>query len=159
MNIIAARWVFKTKIKKAFYKAVFGRNLSFAKGMNFRDNFHIWMEPGAKISVGNSFFNNDCSLCAREEIVIGDDCLFGENVRIYDNNHVFKYAGTPVSQQGFKAEKVTIGDNCWIGTGCILLKGARIGDNCVISAGQVVNFPVPAGTLVKLDGTLEEIRR
>jgi acetyltransferase-like isoleucine patch superfamily enzyme len=117
------------------------------------------MEPGAKITVGNSFFNNGCSLCAREEIVIGDDCIFGENVKVYDNNHVFKYEGIPVSQQGFRAEKLTIGNNCWIGTGCILIKGARIGDNCVIAAGQIVNGVIPANTLMRPDGTLEAIER
>jgi len=159
MNLIAIHWILKTKVKKVFYRAVFGQSLSLAGGMNFRDDFHLWMEPGAKITVGNSFFNNGCSLCAREEIVIGDDCIFGENVKVYDNNHVFKYEGIPVSQQGFRAEKLTIGNNCWIGTGCILIKGARIGDNCVIAAGQIVNGVIPANTLMRPDGTLEAIER
>ena len=159
MNFIAIHWILKTKTKKAFYRMVFGKGLSLAGGMNFRDDFRIWMEPGAKISVGNSFFNNGCSLCAREEITIGDDCIFGENVKIYDNNHIFKYEGIPVSQQGFKAEKLTIGNNCWIGTGCIIIKGARIGDGCVIAAGQVINGVIPANTLVKLDGSLAPIER
>ena len=159
MNVIGIHWLLKSKVKKIFYKAVFGNLLSLAKGMNFRDDFHIWMEPGAKITVGDSFFNNGCSLCAREEIVIGDDCIFGENVKVYDNNHVFKYEGIPVSQQGFRAEKLTIGNNCWIGTGCILIKGARIGDNCVIAAGQIVNGVIPANTLMRPDGTLEAIER
>ena len=159
MNLIAIHWILKTKVKKVFYRAVFGQSLSLAGGMNFRDDFHLWMEPGAKITVGNSFFNNGCSLCAREEIVIGDDCIFGENVKVYDNNHVFKYEGIPVSQQGFRAEKLMIGNNCWIGTGCILIKGARIGDNCVIAAGQIVNGVIPANTLMRPDGTLEAIER
>ena len=158
MNIIAVHWILKTKIKKVFYKVVFGSSLSLSKGMNFRDDFHIWMEPGAKITVGNSFFNNGCSLCAREEISIGDNCLFGENVKVYDNNHVFKYADTPISEQGFKSEKLIVGNNCWIGTGCILIKGARIGDNCVIAAGQVINGVIPPNTRVKLDGSLEPLQ-
>lgn len=158
MNIIAVHWLLKTKVKKAFYRICFGRKLSLAKGMNFRDDFRLWMEPGAKITVGDSFFNNGCSLCARKEISIGDHCLFGENVKIYDHNHVFRDAGTPVSEQGYRAEKLAIGNNCWIGTGCILLKGTQIGDHCVISAGQVIHSVIPANTMVRTDGSMELIR-
>jgi acetyltransferase-like isoleucine patch superfamily enzyme len=38
---------------------------------------------------------------------------------------------------------VTIGSNCWIGAGCILLPGISIGDNSIIGAGSVVSKSVP----------------
>ena len=38
---------------------------------------------------------------------------------------------------------VTIGSNCWIGAGCILLPGVSIGDNSIIGAGSVVSNSVP----------------
>jgi len=38
---------------------------------------------------------------------------------------------------------VTIGSNCWIGAGCILLPGISIGDNSIIGAGSVVSNSVP----------------
>lgn len=159
MNIIAVHWILKAKVKKAFYRVCFGRSLSLSRGMTFRDDFRLWMEPGAKVRIGDCFFNHGCSLSAREEITIGDHCLFGENVKIYDNNHVFKYADIPVSEQGFKAQKLVIGNNCWIGTGCTLLKGTEIGDNCIIGAGQVIDSVIPPDTMIHPDGTREEIRR
>ena len=159
MNIIAIHWILKAKVKKAFYRAVFGKGLSMAKGATFRDNFRLWMEPGAKVTVGSSFFNHNCSLSARQEIEIGDHCLFGEDVKIYDNNHVFKYAGIPVPEQGFKAEKLTIGNNVWIGTGCILLKGTKIVDNCMIAARRVINSDIPPDTMILPDDSAEPLHR
>ena len=38
---------------------------------------------------------------------------------------------------------VTIGSNCWIGAGCILLPGISIGNNSIIGAGSVVSRSVP----------------
>ena len=44
----------------------------------------------------------------------------------------------------------TVGDNCLIGMGAIVLNGARIGDNCLIGAGALVpeGREIPAGSLV-----------
>lgn len=42
------------------------------------------------------------------------------------------------------ARPVEIGDNVWIGGGCILLAGVTIGENSVIGAGSVVTRSIPA---------------
>ncbi len=44
----------------------------------------------------------------------------------------------------------SVGSNCLIGMGAILLDGAVIGDHCIIGAGAVVkeNAVVPAGTMM-----------
>lgn len=39
---------------------------------------------------------------------------------------------------------VTIGDDCFIGAGVIILKGVTIGARCVIGAGSVVTKDVAA---------------
>lgn len=43
----------------------------------------------------------------------------------------------------------TVGNNCLIGMGAILLDGAEIGDNCMVGAGSLVgqNRKIPAGSL------------
>lgn len=41
------------------------------------------------------------------------------------------------------ADKVKIGDNCWIGGGSIILNGVTIGKNTVIGAGSVVTKDIP----------------
>ncbi|WP_373870015.1 DapH/DapD/GlmU-related protein [Weissella soli] len=36
-----------------------------------------------------------------------------------------------------------IGENCWIGSGTVIVPGVRIGDNTVIAAGSVVTKDIP----------------
>lgn len=155
MNIISIAWKTNCTIKKLIYKVCFRRRLVLKKKMNFRTNFHLWIEPNAFVSIGNSFFNNDCSITAHEEIIIGNNCLFGEGVRIYDHNHVFSNRNIPIVLQGFKSDKVTIGNDCWIGSNCTILKGSHIGDGCVIAAGQIIRGIIPPYTIVRNDGSFE----
>ena len=43
---------------------------------------------------------------------------------------------------------VTIGEDCWIGAGAIILPGATIGDGVVVAAGAVVRGNIPTGSIV-----------
>ncbi len=43
--------------------------------------------------------------------------------------------------------KIAVGDNCFIGVGCILLPGVNIGKNCVIGAGAVVTKDIPDNSI------------
>lgn len=42
---------------------------------------------------------------------------------------------------------VTVGSNCFIGGGALILPGVKIGDNCIIGAGSVVFDDVPANSI------------
>ena len=43
---------------------------------------------------------------------------------------------------------VVIGDDVWIGTGAVILKGVTIGDRAVIAARSVVTADVPCDVIV-----------
>lgn len=45
-------------------------------------------------------------------------------------------------------EKTTIGAQCFIGCGSIILPGVSIGDNVIVGAGSVVTDDVPANSIV-----------
>lgn len=102
---------------------------------------------GGKLEVNdNVYFNEGVMISCKENVKIGKGCLFGPDVKVFDNNHVFD------SQKGvtFKhnTAPITIGNNCWIASGVIILKGTTIGNNCVIGAGCVVNGTIPDSSIV-----------
>ena len=44
--------------------------------------------------------------------------------------------------------KITIGDNCFIGVGSILLPGITLADNCIVGAGSVVTKSFEKGSVI-----------
>lgn len=139
-------------IKKLFLKLIYGNKIHFGKKVTFRKRFNVFIDKNARICIGdNCFFNNDCSLNAQQEIRIGNNTILGENVKIYDHNHVFKNKDKNIIEQGFKVDKIIIGNNCWIGSNVVILKGTTVGDNVVIGAGCVINMNIPNNTIVKIN--------
>ena len=143
------------------YKIIYGRCFKVGKKTTWRSCLSVMIAKKGRIIIGeNCFFNNYCSLNANVGITIGDNTLFGENVKIYDHNHRFSDRGTPVAMQGYSEAPVSIGSNCWIGSNVTVLKGANIGDGCVIGAGAVISGTIPANTVVRHNTSLtfEKIR-
>ncbi|MHB1821275.1 MAG: acyltransferase [Acidimicrobiales bacterium] len=76
-------------------------------------------------------------------IDIGDDVYTGPYVYITDQNHGYRDLGTPIGAQLPVEESVSIGAGSWLGTGVIVLPGARIGRHVVVGAGSVVTGELP----------------
>ncbi|WP_151772075.1 acyltransferase [Streptomyces abyssomicinicus] len=81
-------------------------------------------------------------------VSIGDDCYFGPYVYVTSTNHSYDDPHQPIGKQWPRAEAVDIGPGCWIGTGAVILPGARIGRNVVVGAGSVVRGVVPDHSVV-----------
>lgn len=74
---------------------------------------------------------------------IGANTLLGSGVHIMSGKkqHDFSDLETPVKDQGGKFEQVSIGEDCWVGNGTLIM--ANIGKKCVIGAGSVVTQDIP----------------
>ncbi|MDB5280362.1 MAG: exopolysaccharide biosynthesis protein acetyltransferase [Ferruginibacter sp.] len=119
------------------------------QAVRFRDNFHIMMGNNGNLIIGNNcFFNNNCSITCLKEIEIGHDTQFGENVCLYDHNHHYSDSNKLISRQGYSTGSISIGNNCWIGSNVVILKGVTIGDNAVIGAGCIIYKSVEANMVV-----------
>ena len=81
-------------------------------------------------------------------IVIGKDCLFAPGVFVTASDYSLD-PGSTVKSQSTRERDVLIGDDVWIGTGCIITAGVEIGHGAVIGAGCVVRQSVPAWAIVK----------
>ena len=118
-----------------------GRNCEFAAYCDFEAHGEGVLDIGE-----GTYFNRYCMISAHEHVSVGKHCMFGPGVKIFDNNH--KYSPeTGVSSQ-LSTAPISIGDNSWIASDAIILKGARIGKNCVIAAGCIVRGEVPDGSVV-----------
>lgn len=123
--------------------------ISFGSGTTFRRGFSLMLDKKAHVIIGeNCFFNNYCSINAINRITIGKDTIFGESVKIYDHNHQYRDMHVLIKNQGYSSASVTIGQNCWLGSNVIVLKGVTIGDNCIIGAGCIIYKNVPNNTIV-----------
>ncbi|UUN25570.1 DapH/DapD/GlmU-related protein [Streptomyces sp. FIT100] len=81
-------------------------------------------------------------------VTIGSDTYCGPYVYITSTNHSYDDPHTPVGKQWPRAAPVEIGPGCWLGTGAVILPGARIGRNAVVAAGAVVRGEVPDRAVV-----------
>ena len=139
----------RSRIVLLHFRLIYGDNFQFDKGLYVRKGFTITIEENGHIQIGkNVFFNNFCSLNSLEEIVIGNNCIFGENVHIYDHNHIYVNSEIAINSQGFNKEKVVIGENCWIGSNVTILKGVTIGEHSVIGTGCLVYRDIEPNTIV-----------
>lgn len=141
------------KLKSSFIKTknkLSNKNrIKFGKRVIVTNGFFCTTFGGGQITIGNDvFFNRNCSIHSRCKVSVGNDCIFGEGVKVYDHNHLHCIDGTLFRNQGFNTGEITIGNNVWIGSNVIVLKGVSIGDNCVIGAGCVVFSDIPSNSVV-----------
>lgn len=128
---------------KVFQRGVIrvARNCEFAAYCDFEAHGEGVLEIGA-----GTYFNRYCMISAHERVTTGKHCVFGPGVKIFDNNHVH----SPESgvSGALTTGTISIGDNSWIASDAIILKGTHIGKNCVIGAGCIVRGEIPDGSVV-----------
>ncbi len=85
---------------------------------------------------------------ADTRVTIGDDTYCGPYVYITSTNHSYDDPHEPIGKQWPRTDPVEIGPGCWLGTGAVVLPGARLGRNVVVAAGAVVRGEVPDHAVV-----------
>ena len=134
-----------------------GATVNLGKHLGIRNDVTLSVRKGAILSIGDKvFINKSCIFVAHNLISIGARTKFGPNVSIFDHDYDYKVPGG-VSSNVFKTDSVEIGEDCWIGTGAIILKGTKIGNRCVIAAGTVVKGKYPDNSLI-LQKRMTEIK-
>ena len=109
--------------------------------------------PGGHIEIGDESGCSAVVISSAESVKVGRNCMIGGNVRIFDHDfHPLEWDARRGSQDMTKQRKrpVEIGDDCFIGTNAVILKGSKIGARSIVAAGSVVfGLDVPPDSLIK----------
>lgn len=99
----------------------------------------VWIAPGRNLIVGDEVdLAKGVLITTSGGVKIGDRTLIGYGTQILSANHRIPRVGERIPVSGDVFAPVTIGSDCWIGAGCIILPGVSIGDGAIVGAGSVV---------------------
>lgn len=108
------------------------------------------LTPQARIVIGDDCGFSGGSFCAAVSLKIGDRCLFGADVMVFDtdfHNHCQENRRYSAPKWGKISRPVSIGNDVFIGARVIISKGVKIGDRAIIAAGSVVVADVPPNSI------------
>lgn len=100
-----------------------------------------------EIEIGRDTGGSAIVISSRTRVKIGAHVKMGGNVRIFDHDYHSLEVGirrTADDAKHVKTKPVVIGDDVFIGTNAIILKGITIGDAAIVAAGSVVSRDIPA---------------
>jgi acetyltransferase-like isoleucine patch superfamily enzyme len=153
-------WV--KRIRGRVYIYGLGNHVTIGKDAILYGENILEINEKATLFIGNHFTLSYGSLIAcHYNISIGDHVMIGEYSSIRDTTHVYNESAIPYCLQPDKSDKISIGNNVWIGRGCIILPGTIIEDGVIIAANSVVKGflnkdCIYGGTPVKLLKKLKE---
>lgn len=103
--------------------------------------FHC--DYGYNISVGSNFYANfNLVILDEATVTFGDNVFVAPNCGFYTARHPIDAEDR---NKGLEyASPIAVGNNVWIGANVCVLPGVTIGDNCVIGGGSVVVKDIPS---------------
>lgn len=145
-----------------------GGTIKCGKGFSLLKRASISVGSSGTLTIGEDVtIGIDSFINVHKELNIGNNVILGQGVKIYDHDHDIKnypMEGKKWRNQ-FLSSPITIGNNVWIGSNVIILRGTVIGDNCVIGAGTVLKGIYESNSIIvqkkedvikkKVEGTVE----
>jgi len=101
----------------------------------------VTLEAGVSIWYGAVLRGDSGAITIGENSNVQDNCVIHEETKVG--------SGCSIGH-GAIVHGCTVGDNCVVGMGAILLNGAVLGEHCLVGAGAVVTgkMNAPAGSLI-----------
>lgn len=132
----------------ALFRRFLCRKIFKACGKDVRIHAKVDFGTGKNIQVGDhSSINKRCWIS--HDTVIGADVMMGPEVIILSSSHSFGRTDVPMRCQGNDDRiPVVVGDDVWIGTRAVILRGVHVGSHSIISAGSIVTKDVPEWAIV-----------
>ena len=125
--------------------------ITIGDGVYVGRNTIIYCKNG-NIRIGNRVnISSNCQFVSSNDLSVGDYCVIGAYAYLLSGGGYDTAPGAPrfAEQNGFITKgPLTVGANCWLGAGIVVMDAASIGEHCVVAAGAVVTQPVPPQTVV-----------
>ncbi len=127
----------------------FGDYVTISRGVMIRPSSYYGGDYGIGLTIGeHSSIGPYGYVGCSGRITIGKNVMFGPKCSLFAENHVFSDTEKDIKSQGVSQKGITIEDDCWIGSNCIILDGVTIGKGSVIGAGTLVTKNIPAGSVI-----------
>ena len=127
------------RIRGRIYISGIGNNIKIGKNATLYEDTVFEINEKSKLNIGDYFTLSYGSVIAcQHTILIGNYVMIGEYSSIRDTTHVYDSPDIPYCQQPDKAGEIVIGNNVWIGRGCLIMPGTNIQDGVIVAANSVV---------------------
>ncbi|WP_162419554.1 acyltransferase [Cyclobacterium roseum] len=137
-----------------------GNNAEFIIGDNFELTSGLMINPlgrniksyirinsNSRILIGDNVGMSCVTLWAKKSISIGNNVKIGADVLIMDSDmHSLDFhlrRDSKLDASNAKSAPVFIGDDVFVGTRSIIMKGVKIGARSIVAAGSVVTKSIP----------------
>ena len=126
-----------------------GNSVAFFGSSDIQFSNIVSRQPELRIG-DHTNIGHGCAFDIADSVTVGAYCNLAANVRVRD------FDGHPMDAMARRTKPtppegigpIRIGNDVWIGTGAMILKGVTIGDRAVVAAMSVVASDVPPDTLV-----------
>ena len=107
---------------------------------------NFYCDYGYNIEIGENFYSNhNLVILDPAKVIFGDNVFIGPNCGFYTASHPLE---AEERNKGIEmAKPIKVGNNVWFGGNVTVLPGVTIGDNCVVGAGSVVVKDIPANSV------------
>ena len=139
--IVTAYYLLKYRAKVSLSAEVeLTPNIILGRGTTIGSFTKVKASDGKLVIGERSGIATGCFITAGESgLTIGKNFICGPNVSIISTNYITDQKDVHFEDQGYTSRGIRIGDNVWIGAGCVILDGTVIGDNTIIVSNSLVN--------------------
>lgn len=128
---------------------ILGDHVTIGRGTMIRPSSYYGVSVGRGLKMGNySSIGPHGYIGCSGGITIGSNVMFGPKCSLFAENHIFGDINNTIASQGVSQKGIVVEDDCWIGSGVIILDGVKVGKGSVIGAGTLVNKDIPPYSIV-----------